>query len=1056
MNNQSKRGFSLVEVMILFTVLAVAMAAALPIITKKSKPVPTKARHGVYRCIALSNGRYLEETYNSFRRIKSNDRATSCNFRVPNASIYKIDLFSAGAGGTKYMAYKPVLNDNRSAQFNMSDAANYARTGTLSFSNQTATSSRKDMPYQLTDENIRLALKDEHIITTGYSADAGKGGDATYQYQSPADAICDAVLYGRGKYEEKKDNAYNALTTAQENYNNYKYLNYDKRIEDWQKKIEEYNEEITENNAKIDKYNSVIPLLETFASAMTGLQSSFDDLKSATTFEKRKQAYDAFKGAINKGASGYNFSDIYANSPTNEVASGYNNVYAKMTTYVWDTGSNTVSSCQKKMNTVNNWLNNESKHKRDVLDEDGNKVYDEDGKVVQRNGTEAEKLEDLVNNTTYMKYLSSSATTGNYSATHYADAAATEATKYVSRLKDTYIKNLEDRNAELELNAERATHVIELINKELEDSLAENGELNKLLKKIDDAQEEYDDRANKYNDVLNADIQQMPLYKDKQDHRFDIPSSDYVDSETTKQINDYCKNQESFKEYYQQSEYGWDNSLHAYKIQGDVRSVAQTGGDKGMGRWMKLDYVLFYGADEEGAYSTSTYPFVKHIGTLFGNVDGHGYALSSCSNLSFTSCNTSTISNAEDGESISSLHGPGHERPEMSSFSLDGVASKILRAKDGKNVGRFMAYKLPNGTYASLQAKAATVNGVDVAATGGKHGAVGYMINNNTYTTGDETTNLAWKTFVGEGTTSNVSKAEAGRGAVLSATPLEVANRYKITSATQAEAQQPRISQSARLWTKEYSVGQAGDYGKHLHFQVSSMGERCTISIPHGGPIFDYMYLVKYAEDHELNVDEHLMSTKEDYESRLSAFIGCYDKDGLAVFEKTLNGGTYNIEPSGWILPFFWNRNVSSHYVAGGGGGNPYYQVRSKWAKIFHTMAPLYNYDVGTAGNGTSMTDYCVAPKGDYDFKTYRLTSAGGAGWTETLLSGLNKTYSNSYDGKKNDIDCYRDDEGEGSYDGIRVLYNTYPYSSMTEEERNLYRIYNPDSAGGGAVVITW
>ena len=188
MNNQTtKQGFSLVEVMILFTVLAVTMAATLPVITKKSKAVPQNASTGVYRCIAIGNGKFLEERYNAKKLIKSAE-VESCTFRPNKASVYKIDIYSAGAGGTKYAAYRADDNDIRNASFSMGDAESYATSGTLNFSDRSGVSD--DMPYQLTNADIQRALGGIHIKKTGFTGDAGDGGSVTYWYTSPADAYC--------------------------------------------------------------------------------------------------------------------------------------------------------------------------------------------------------------------------------------------------------------------------------------------------------------------------------------------------------------------------------------------------------------------------------------------------------------------------------------------------------------------------------------------------------------------------------------------------------------------------------------------------------------------------------------------------------------------------------------------------------------------------------------------------------------------------------------------------------------------------------------------------
>ena len=124
MIERTKKGFSLVEVMLLFTVLAVFMAASLPTITKRARAIPKKISHGVYRCVQepTGNGGFelREYLYSGSRslypggyRVAQNGR---CSFNVPSAAMYKVDLYSAGAGGTKYLNVKSQQNDDRTAK----------------------------------------------------------------------------------------------------------------------------------------------------------------------------------------------------------------------------------------------------------------------------------------------------------------------------------------------------------------------------------------------------------------------------------------------------------------------------------------------------------------------------------------------------------------------------------------------------------------------------------------------------------------------------------------------------------------------------------------------------------------------------------------------------------------------------------------------------------------------------------------------------------------------------------------------------------------------------
>ena len=87
--------------MILFAFLSLILAASVPLISKKTTAVPKKTPHGVYICIAGNNG-VIQETYNATNILGNNNSAASCSFNVPRANEYKVELYSAGAGGSEF------------------------------------------------------------------------------------------------------------------------------------------------------------------------------------------------------------------------------------------------------------------------------------------------------------------------------------------------------------------------------------------------------------------------------------------------------------------------------------------------------------------------------------------------------------------------------------------------------------------------------------------------------------------------------------------------------------------------------------------------------------------------------------------------------------------------------------------------------------------------------------------------------------------------------------------------------------------------------------------
>ena len=716
MNNQTtKKGFSLVEVMILFTVLAVAMAATLPVVTNKSKAVPTSTSTGVYRCIAIGNGKFLEERWGSTKATKPPQQVASCSFKPPKASVYKIDIYSAGAGGTKYAAYYAEQDDNRNASFTMSDAENYARNGsnnTLPFSE---VSGKTEMPYEITDEDIRKAIKDIHIKQTAFTGNGGNGGNVTYYYSSPKYAKC------------------------------------------------------TENDAKIPIYE-------------------------------------------------------------------------------------------------------------------------------------------------------------------------------------------------------------------------------------------------------NADLYQIDTNRNVE-HQF----------------TDFCK---------QYDPYG----LSTFTPNSNIVGYGSSGGK---GQYIELDYQLNYGDYERARYTAGSenFPFVRYIGELYGNVANRGYEFNKCSSLTMNSftCSPGTISDAANGKSV--------DNSKSSSLTLRNNGNKkyYYLAEDGKDIGdKYVGIHVPSHTDLTRPGEYKTIQ--TGSATGGKGGSAGYEAVGPIYISSDPNrykTNYGWKVYAdpkpANGTDATVDPA------------IHTAGRWTISQSSSNNAQEPKIRLQAKLWTKKYNVGRPGTAGKHVHVQTSTLGTSCRISVPQGGPTFDYVALVQEANTTEPELSKFLNKKAQAYEKKLNAEVVCTDNDNNKVFNKTVEGGKYNINLTGWTQPFYWSRGkdptTDPHVVQVEYKGDPQYNgITSKWAKIFNKMDPLTTWHISAAGTGTSITDRCVRPRGTYDFNTYSLNSYGDGSWYETLLYGADQSINKTYDGKLNGYQCYSVDESTKNQDGsgARDLNN------ITPEDAQYYNIQAPTAAGGGAVVISW
>lgn len=1003
MNNQTKRGFSLIEVMILFTVLAVAMASALPLITKKSKPVPRKVAHGVYRCIAVGNGLFLEETYNTFRRLSpSNNYVRQCTFRVPNASLYKVDLYSAGAGGVDYAAYTAEANDARSSVFDMAAAVRYASSSHpsgLDFSNQMG-DSKTDMPHTLEDEQIRKAFlgddsKYEHIIISAYTADAGKGGDASYSYYSPADAKCLAVYdIHVSQYANKMNDAKSAYDAAAQKYNDT---------------LAKYERAISDIEDTIETYNAYQKQLTDLMSTMNGMSDSYNTLTaSESTDSDRKSAYTSFKSAALTTYSGAGITDMYyANLMSSQTYSRSTPPYGFV---------QLLNTMNRSMNSIDKWVNT--------------------------NGIAA-LLEDTQRLNTMSGMVTNAGTVATKAGTVYSNISS----KISSQ--ETKLKEAQDA---------------------LDDSLAEGGELYKLAKDRDEKYKLYtnsdpDNPGAKelYNKAAATEENARPEVYNNQTHLSeDKPSSLYTAPEVAQQIRDFCKAR--FPEFYKDDAYGYQGgTTYEYNM---PRTVSQTGGDKGKGKTVVIDYRLDYTIQGVKARYTNRniygpyreYPYVKYIGDLYGNVafngNPQGYAFLGCNSTS-PSRNTC---NSKLPDSVTVKNGENNKNDDVNkpvkSLEQDGNRQKII-AKDGKNVERYLAYHTPSyngglGSYLTLET---------AAATGGKGAIVGYEEGDKTYTTGNFTENLAWTTFREKGSTDTEgdAKAKPGENAKLKDPAKDEGTgyvAYELPATGGTTAQEPKIEQFADLWTKSYNLGQPGTQGLHRHVQTPTMGKRCEIHIPQGGPMLDYLDLRRQAIAKSQDINWFIARKAEEEQAQLGASISCYDNEDFLVFHQKLKGGAYNPTLSGWVQPFYWYQGVSSHVAQL--GASPYDNpsgIASKWAKVFGGMRTLSSYGVGRPGSGTSVVDRCVVPKGTYEFKTYRLRSTGGA-WTEQLLSGDNRTYNDNYDGLiGGSFDCYRLDPKDGTFPDMHVFDKTSEYWG---EDSAYYTISHPTEAGGGAIVITW
>ena len=124
-----KRGFSLVELMILLVVSGLVIAALVPVVTKKHFRLPSQTMHGAYMC--YYKGNRLHETKWSGKTQQSVifDRDTdNCVFDPPKkAAYFQVSAIGGGGGGgdAGYNGGKPVAGwgeEQRIYPFGLDDA----------------------------------------------------------------------------------------------------------------------------------------------------------------------------------------------------------------------------------------------------------------------------------------------------------------------------------------------------------------------------------------------------------------------------------------------------------------------------------------------------------------------------------------------------------------------------------------------------------------------------------------------------------------------------------------------------------------------------------------------------------------------------------------------------------------------------------------------------------------------------------------------------------------------------------------------------------------------
>jgi len=199
MKKSQQQAFSLIEVMIIFTVMAIIMAASMPMITGRSKGQsgPSSTEHGVYECMPVDNGdgtisfssriyKYKGGRLDSGSVLATEESSgAKCTFsNIPkNVKRFKVDIYSAGAGGTNYADLKAEKRDR-------------PITGEITLAHLPGILNGEDgsRTYGLNPEQIANMFAGRTVRRSVSLGDGGDGGDASFEYISPAEAVCKAAL----------------------------------------------------------------------------------------------------------------------------------------------------------------------------------------------------------------------------------------------------------------------------------------------------------------------------------------------------------------------------------------------------------------------------------------------------------------------------------------------------------------------------------------------------------------------------------------------------------------------------------------------------------------------------------------------------------------------------------------------------------------------------------------------------------------------------------------------------------------------------------------------
>lgn len=1159
-----KQGFSLVEVMIIFTVFSVILAASLPMITKKTNPVPTKIPHGVYRCIH-TNGGLLEELYSGTRQISS-DPVARCTFDVPEAAQYKIDMYSAGSGGTEFAQINGKNDDGRSATFTMSDGLNKANN--------------KDPLFTPSDNELVNMFNGLYVVRSLYTGDAGHGSTGDMVYENPYEADCGVDLsVVRNELNKKKAELKEAkallktvLTPAKlseaAGYNFYPaswktngwltaiwhdWSNEDnltvcdpdhgyEGLDNWWCNTNGYNNFISKyysmNASGKDsvyivfylKWFDISSLPNTVATLVESVRKELSTIPNVDTRKLDRAAtstYYHFIGDLNAikdyGAIRHEYDDDASYYDCLGDIGNAAFVYPQLNDRVWVYGF----GGRGDLDAPPPWYGgNYCTTHCCMLRED----YPDHGGQFQ------------------------------FGMPHCANTIKGGAGIRPKALIDVFMQAYNSQFTQEELNAE------------------EN--INKLEKEIADLESELDSKnSSLLKNNFYANPPRNPNYR--QQHGIDMSDPTFneiynnpkyvVNDEVRAQVQDFCR--VAFKNYYELS-----GKTPEQTVKFGQKRVAKYGADGGKGAYSRLVYKIDY---EQGLGSNidfseyikrlvttgdigGYYPQVALNGNSFQNVElnnGNIYTIPKAYNaaykyadfsmqannrniFSFTSnigssvnfgyqlasLNVRKLAITNPGGGVGKDHFSQNEEyiPESTRHSGGGTAGAGGAGSSGSsgsgNTGSGSGTSTSTGSHtlatelytliadrgdnqtANLRwhisqlglqnNNSSIVDVIDSNAEGGqpakitvasnnlkyktktinnKFDAYKFFDQNYAYTANDESPASSSNVrFKNQGKRNNYSINSYNPDNSLRNDPISTLD----PSSSHTIWQEPSLLITSKLWRKSYKLGGAGNPGQQKSFTVANLGNQCTFNIPAGGEPFEQG--TTRANLSKMNAS-------------LTTSMQCKNSSDKVVFKEEV-GNNYtsnNIEDVSSSKNYVWseaNEAKGEHKVGPDNAAQGQkWGLTSLWAKIYKNFMSTTNkdydlnsYNIGKAGEGTTLTDKCLTRRGSYTeqmkYDTKYITiyqnasKTADVSYTNNLTQQLirterqfsvnNKTVSLGTkeipfeQGNFKGVNCYGVDQAHLSDKNYQSA--TKNITTDSEEHKRGIMTLKAQPGGGGAVVITW